>query len=62
MPTLDPRKGVVGVYDHPAPASQDAVKSVSLANAGNHLAYEGARRLTALRDRLEAALTFDLPG
>jgi hypothetical protein len=54
----------MGVYDHPAPAGSE-IRSVPITeDAGSFvlLAARGMQSLTRLRDRLEAALPFDLPG
>lgn len=57
MPSLDPRAGVIGVYDRPAAEGSD-IHSVRLEDSGIaiSLALQGAKRLTRLRDRITSEL------
>lgn len=50
VPTLDPKAGVIGVYDHP-PAAGGDIRGIPLLGGGD-LALIGAARLTKLRDRI----------
>jgi len=56
VPTLDPRAGVLGVYDHPPDA--EGIRAIPLYTEGGviELATKGARDLTRLRDRISDEL------